>query len=94
MAARNWSRWFNAAWPRHKRQVVEAYSQIGQHFPLFLADQALRAGVYIDNNAKDLFEAGINEGRRRHALDTIRLCTARPEDLLNLIEQKPREDEA
>ncbi len=79
----NIAKWFHAAWPEwsHRAQLARDYQSLGQ-MPRLLADIALRGGVFAPRlPARDLYEAGINEGRRQLALETIRIAGTDPAEL-------------
>lgn len=77
MNIRNWFRMAHRRLP-DRRQVAADYARLGG-MPKLLADIALRGGVFQPAPpARDLWEAGIAEGRRQFALETIRIAGTDP----------------
>jgi hypothetical protein len=85
-------RWIAQAWPFPAgRGIVVSQYQILSRQKLVLADIALRGYVFsAAPSSTNLFEAGIAEGKRRMALETIRLANTDPAILLDFIERKPQ----
>lgn len=77
--------WFPSVWGgAAAKEVVDQYSQLAR-LKHVLADIALRGHVYVAAPAaRDLYEAGINEGKRRMALDILNTCHA-PHDVLRAV---------
>lgn len=86
--------WLRQVWPNpdKRRALVESYRALGLNKTL-LADVALRGGVFAAQDAPaNLFEAGVNEGRRQMALEFLKLAGTDPELLLAHVESKPRQE--
>ena len=78
--------WFRTAWRNegHRAAVLSDYAKVAilRHF---LADLALRGSVFAPlPPAKDLYAAGIAEGRRQLALETMRIAGTDPATLQRL----------
>lgn len=85
---RAWRDWFRLAWRSNnsRRVVISDIATIGAHHPHFLADLALRGNVFDDSNPPtDPVALGIYLGRRQLALETIKLCRRRPEQLFDYL---------
>lgn len=83
----NLAAWFPQIWKRSALRAVGDYQAIASQHPYFLADIALRGHVYTDAPpARDLFEAGVNEGMRRMAIGIINTCQASHGDLRAVID--------
>lgn len=84
--------WLREMWPRDadKRALLADYGRL-KDMPHFLADLALRAGVWrgAARVPGDIFGDGISEGRRLMALEIIKLAKAPPGLLLDLAADKP-----
>jgi hypothetical protein len=80
---RDWRAWFVSVWREDKRQVVlNDFSGVAEHHPLFLTDLALRGNVYDDSDPPtDPVALGVWLGRRQLALETIKLCRRTPQQL-------------
>lgn len=90
-AVPNWRRWFALAWPPRgpRAAVVSGYVALGQH-PHTLTDIALRNGVYSEGpSTATAYEAGVAEGRRRAALEIIKLASKSPAELFAYVEHLP-----
>jgi hypothetical protein len=87
--------WLHQMWIDRPRQhaVVNEYLSIGVQHKHFLADVALRGGVYrAFDPASDGDLANFN-GRRELALEIIKICGASPEQLYAAIPQSnPKEE--
>lgn len=83
----DWRFHLRERWPRLNRTLIEQATSVGRAQQVFLADLALRGGVFSEREASDLYQAGVNEGMRRLALETIKLCKSDPNLLLAMIEQ-------
>jgi len=86
--------WLKGAWkqPGHRAQVITEYAAL---MPMrhVLADIALRGAVFsVPPPPADLFQAGVNEGRRQMALETIRLAGTDPAVLQQLCFEPVRKD--
>jgi hypothetical protein len=87
--AANWKSWFSQIWPNNGRAVIADYISIGQGHPHFLADIAQINHVFDPYPpSSDVLAVGIAEGRRRAALEIIKKCQLRPEELFQYIERK------
>lgn len=88
--------WFRQMWPfggaRHA--LAGDYATIGAAHKHFLADVALRGGVFRAFDPK--FDRNLDEfnGRRELALEIIKLCRLDPQQLFGLMAEKPREDKS
>lgn len=86
--------WLNKLWPfdAGRRAVVGDYVAIGSQHKHFLADVALRGGVFraFDPAADGTLE-GFN-GRRELALEIIKIARIDPQHLFGLLAELPRED--
>lgn len=85
----NWRNYFRAMWPNKYRAVMAQYAALKTNAPLVYADIALRGGVYSVPHppVSDPFQAGVNEGRRQMAIETIKLANEDFDALLRLIER-------
>ena len=86
--------WFRQIWPHvdGRRAVISDYVAIGSGHKHFLADVALRGGVY---RAFDPASDGTLEnfnGRRELALELIKLCRVHPQELWGFVAEKPTGD--
>jgi hypothetical protein len=90
----NFANWFAEMWPfvRERRAVIADVIAIGAEHKHFLADLALRGGVFHSAPiARDLYQAGVMEGRRQVALETIKLCRVDPQLLWQFVATRPTE---
>lgn len=88
----NFRRWFEQFWIDDRaRAVLAEYISVGSQAKLFLADIALRGGVFADPPPQATeYEAGFDAGRRSLALETITLCKADPAQLYDFVPKQPR----
>lgn len=80
-------------WPTlgNRSAVVHGYKVLASQHPRTLADIALRNNVFSPAPATSELELAIAEGRRRAALEIIRLANIEPAALQALLETKPTE---
>lgn len=86
--------WLWQMWPSHglRYAVCADYAAIGAQHKHFLADVALRGGVYREfDPASDGTLENFN-GRRELALELIKLAKVDPDKLFATIPTAPRED--
>lgn len=85
-------KWFQQMWPfdQGRRAVLAEYAGLGGSKYL-LADIALRGHVWsvAPRAAGDVFQDGVNEGRRQLANEIIRLANERPDRLWGFVAKKP-----
>jgi hypothetical protein len=71
-----WPRWFRAMWPDEQKRwaVLQGYLALATHHEATLTDIALRNNVFAPNPERDVYRAGIAEGRRQCALEIFKLA--------------------
>jgi hypothetical protein len=84
--------WLERVWPtRHRRAaVIRDYIDVGAN-PAFLADLALRGGVWSPLQAETPERTAYNIGRRDLALEVIKLAGTDPAMLFREIEKLSKE---
>ena len=82
--------WLFETWPTPQKRgaVAQAYRALALN-PLLMADIALRGGLFHpQSNVRTLYDAGVAEGRRQMALETIKLAELDPALLSQWFERK------
>ena len=88
--------WLYQMWPSPglRYGVAADYAAIGAQHKLFLADVALRGGVYREWDEKSDGALANFNGRRELALEIIKTAKVDPDLLFASIPTKPREDKS
>jgi hypothetical protein len=89
--------WLRQVWPnaQRRRHLIGEYAAIGAQHKLFLADVALRGGLYSDIHARgDDTQTFVNIGRRELALEIIQACGESAMRLIELVERPEKKDPA
>jgi len=84
--------WLRAIWPYEGRlrAVIDDYAAIGRAHPHFLADVALRGGVFRHHDPASDGPLDNFNGRRELALEIIKATSVDPNRLYSeVIEKKP-----
>lgn len=84
--------WFRQIYPWHNRRlaVLSQYGEMAK-LKLALADIALRGGLFsAQPTVKDLYQAGVAEGRRQMALELFKIVHADIEQLFGEVPVKPK----
>lgn len=86
--------WIREAWPfrGQAEKMVRDYSSIGLQHREFLADVALRGGVFRNHDPASDGTIERFNGRRELALEIIKICNIPAPDLYACIPTKPREE--
>lgn len=88
------ARWLHEIWPTPllRHGVVAEYVSIGAQHKRFLADVALRGGVYREYDARSDGSLENFNGRRELALEIIKTARVDPDQLFAIVATKPREE--
>lgn len=88
--------WLWQMWPTHtlRYAVCADYATIGAQHKHFLADVALRGGVYRAFDQRSDGDLANFNGRRELALEIIKLAKVDPDQLFASIPTKPREEKS
>jgi hypothetical protein len=88
--------WIKGAWPNpgNRAQVIAEYAALAPMRHV-LADIAKRGMIFHvpPKPPADLFQAGVNEGRRQMALETIRMANTDPAVLQQLCFEPVRKEQ-